>query len=142
MLGMYALYQLGVKVVSRLSLRDKSEEERADRIGRFSSTLLSRTLLVLYIVYPGAHTCQLEARLQTAALLLTRPPHARRSFGCRVLDLLMHDARERRGVPGRGREHRVLRQEALEVRRPGCQQKPQAGLTRKPLVFADTWELP
>ena len=53
MLGMGCLYLLGVKVVARVSLRGMDEEERVDRIAKFSSTMLSRTLLVLYIVYPG-----------------------------------------------------------------------------------------
>jgi hypothetical protein len=54
MLGMAALHQLGTKVVARLSLRGLSEAERASRMAKFHSTLLSRALLVLYIVYPGA----------------------------------------------------------------------------------------
>jgi hypothetical protein len=54
MLLMGLLYLLGDKVVSRLSLRDMSEEERASRMAKFRSTLLSRALLVLYVVYPGA----------------------------------------------------------------------------------------
>jgi hypothetical protein len=53
MLGMTALHVLGTKVVSRLSLRGLSEEERIDRVAKFSSLLLARALLVLYIVYPG-----------------------------------------------------------------------------------------
>ncbi len=53
-LGMCLLHQFGVKLVSRLSLRGMSEEERAARVSKFSSTVLSRALLVLYIVYPGA----------------------------------------------------------------------------------------
>ena len=53
-LFMCSLYLFGVKVVSRVSLRSKSEEERTSRVSQFSSTLLQRALLVLYLAYPGA----------------------------------------------------------------------------------------
>ena len=53
MLFMGVLYVLGVKLIAPLSLRNKSEQDRSDRMAKFNSTVLSRALLVLYIVYPG-----------------------------------------------------------------------------------------
>jgi len=53
MLFMAVLYVLGVKLIAPLSLRGVSEQERSDRMAKFNSTVLSRALLVLYIVYPG-----------------------------------------------------------------------------------------
>jgi hypothetical protein len=53
MFGMYGLWLFGTKLVARLTLRNLPEEEREDRIARFNSLILARTLLVLYLVYPG-----------------------------------------------------------------------------------------
>ncbi len=53
MIFMAALHVLGVKLIAPLSLRGMSEQERMDRLAKFNSTVLSRALLVLYIVYPG-----------------------------------------------------------------------------------------
>ena len=53
MFFMVALYAFGVKLVAPLSLRGMSEQERSDRVAKFNSTVLSRALLLLYIVYPG-----------------------------------------------------------------------------------------
>ena len=54
MLTMVCIWGLGVRVVAPLSLRSMPESERIDRLARFSSLLLSRALLLLYLVYPGA----------------------------------------------------------------------------------------
>ena len=54
MLAMAGLWVFGMRVVAPLSLRGMSDDERVDRLARFSSTVLSRALLVLYLVYPGA----------------------------------------------------------------------------------------
>ena len=45
---------LGKFVVAPLALRGMAAPERAERLARLSSTALSRTLLTLYLVYPGA----------------------------------------------------------------------------------------
>ena len=47
---MVALWQLGVRVVLPLSLAGASQEERTERLARFNSIVLSRALLVLYLV--------------------------------------------------------------------------------------------
>ena len=67
------LYVLGVKVVSRVSLRGMSDDERASRISQFSSTLLSRALLVLYIAYPGARAHRAGRLLRASASRLCSP---------------------------------------------------------------------
>jgi hypothetical protein len=48
-----ALYALGTRVVARVTLRNLPEAERAERLGRFGSTVLARVLLLLYVAYPG-----------------------------------------------------------------------------------------
>lgn len=47
------LWLLGAKVVARVTLCGLDEAERADRLARFDSTMLSRALIVLFLVYPG-----------------------------------------------------------------------------------------
>jgi hypothetical protein len=53
MLAMGALWLVGSHVLAPLLLRGMEAAERQDRMSRFNSTVLTRTLLVLYIVYPG-----------------------------------------------------------------------------------------
>ena len=54
-LGLSAVtWQLGKRVVAPLALRGVTEAERAERLARLNRTALSRTLLLLYLVYPGA----------------------------------------------------------------------------------------
>jgi hypothetical protein len=53
---MAGLWLFGTSVVARLTLRGMTADERAARLARFNSTVLARALLVLYFVYPGAHT--------------------------------------------------------------------------------------
>ena len=48
-----ATWLLGKHVVAPLALRGMPEVERRQRLARLNSTALARTLLVLYIVYPG-----------------------------------------------------------------------------------------
>jgi hypothetical protein len=48
------LWLLGSKLVARITLRNMSERDRRHRMERFKSTVLSRLLLMLYVVYPGA----------------------------------------------------------------------------------------
>ena len=50
---MWFLYLFGTRLVARITLRNMADEERADRLSRFNSTILARTLLMLYLVYPG-----------------------------------------------------------------------------------------
>lgn len=57
MLTMVSIWGLGVHVVGPLFLRRLPESERVDRLARFSSLVLSRALLLLYLVYPGACRC-------------------------------------------------------------------------------------
>jgi hypothetical protein len=47
-------WQLGKRVVAPLALRGVDEAERTERLARLNRTALARTLLVLYLVYPGA----------------------------------------------------------------------------------------
>ena len=54
MVLMGALWLLGARGLARLTLRGLPPAERAERLTRFNSTCLSRALLVLYLVYPGA----------------------------------------------------------------------------------------
>ena len=55
-------WQLGKRVVAPLALRGVSEEERTERLWRLNRTALARTLLVLYLVYPGTLDDQLTGR--------------------------------------------------------------------------------
>ena len=73
MLFMGVLYMLGVKLIAPLSLRNVSEQDRSDRMAKFNSTVLSRALLVLYIVYPGQCSPWLLLPRRPA---LTRRPRA------------------------------------------------------------------
>ena len=49
-----ATWLLGKHVVAPLMLRGVTEVERAERLARLNRNALSRALLVLYLVYPGA----------------------------------------------------------------------------------------
>jgi hypothetical protein len=51
---MIALWIAGKNLLARVTLRHCSEVERTERLAKFSSTVLQRMLLVLYLVYPGA----------------------------------------------------------------------------------------
>lgn len=53
MLSAGALHVFGTKVLARFTLRGMPDAERAERLSNFHSTVLARTLLVLYVVYPG-----------------------------------------------------------------------------------------
>ena len=60
-------WQLGKRVVAPLALRRVDEAERSERLARLNRTALARTLLVLYLVYPG--TCRApQAALQPLCL--------------------------------------------------------------------------
>jgi hypothetical protein len=48
-----ALWLLGRLLLAPLFLRGVPPAEREERMARFNSTLLSRTLLAMYLVYPG-----------------------------------------------------------------------------------------
>ena len=52
-LGIGALWLLGTFLVAPLTLRYLDPAERARRLGVFNATVLSRLLLMLYLVYPG-----------------------------------------------------------------------------------------
>ena len=52
-------WQLGKRVVAPLALRGMNEGERTERLARLNRTALSRVLLMLYLVYPGALFCSL-----------------------------------------------------------------------------------
>jgi hypothetical protein len=45
---------VGKHAIAPLALRSVAEEERKERLARLNSTALSRALLILYLVYPGA----------------------------------------------------------------------------------------
>jgi hypothetical protein len=53
LLTMGAAWLFGTRVVVRYGLRGMSVQERRNRVAAFSSTVLARMLLVLYLVYPG-----------------------------------------------------------------------------------------
>ena len=55
-------WQLGKRVVAPLTLRGVTEAERTERLARLNRTALARTLLVLYLVYPGTLDDLLSAR--------------------------------------------------------------------------------
>ena len=61
-------WQLGKRVVAPLALRGVSEAERTERLARLNSTALARTLLVLYLVYPGTLDDRLSARAPVLGL--------------------------------------------------------------------------
>lgn len=50
---MGTLWLFGKHVVAPVALRHVSHAERANRLSTFNSTVLSRLLLMLYLVYPG-----------------------------------------------------------------------------------------
>ena len=68
-LFMGALWLLGTFFVARVTLRALPADERVARVARFNSTVLSRLLFVLYLVYPGACAC---ARARARACFLLR----------------------------------------------------------------------
>jgi hypothetical protein len=69
MFSMAALWVLGTHGLARVTLRGLPPDERAERLTRFNSTVLTRALLVLYLVYPGARVAQGRAmRVRTADL--------------------------------------------------------------------------
>jgi len=60
MLFMGVMLVLGKKVLAPLALRGLPADEVARRLGKFQSTMLGRTLLILFLVYPvrgGATAC-------------------------------------------------------------------------------------
>ena len=62
-LGLSAVtWLLGKHVVAPLALSGATEAERTERLARLNRTALSRTLLLLYLVYPGTFHVQLSAR--------------------------------------------------------------------------------
>jgi hypothetical protein len=65
-LAMGALWVTGKSVLARLTLRHCSEPERTERLAKFSSTVLQRMLLVLYLVYPGARQLPAPSRAHSA----------------------------------------------------------------------------
>ena len=62
-------WQLGKRVVAPLALRGVTDAERTERLARLNSTALARTLLVLYLVYPGTLDDQLSAREPAVGLI-------------------------------------------------------------------------
>ena len=74
MVAMASLWLLGTRVVARVTLRGVAAEERAERLARFDSTVLSRALLVLYLVYPGVSVAVFQCfsctRLESGASFL------------------------------------------------------------------------
>ena len=53
MLSSVAMWLFGSRVVARITLSGMPEEERASRLAKFRSSVVSRVLLVLYMTYPG-----------------------------------------------------------------------------------------
>lgn len=53
MLAAATLHGFGTHVLARFTLRGLPEEERTERVAKFHSTVLARSLLLLYVIYPG-----------------------------------------------------------------------------------------
>jgi hypothetical protein len=53
LLTMAALWAIGKHVLTLVTLRGLSPEERERRLTAFNCTVLARVLLIAYIVYPG-----------------------------------------------------------------------------------------
>ena len=88
LLLMVALWQLGVRVVLPLSLAGASQEERATRLARFNSTVLSRALLVLYLVRAGS-AAQLRVYPAASRAALSALPGVSRRVGRKCVQLAL-----------------------------------------------------
>ena len=67
LLSILALWCFGHAVVAPITLRGVSAEQRASCRARFNTTLLSRMLLLLYLVYP-VRVCLRASALRVPAL--------------------------------------------------------------------------